>query len=257
VPADEPERPVPRETSPPPSTAAQLFGDRLPAAEAYAELLGSTALVRGLIGPREVPRLWERHLLNCAVLSDLLPPGRRVADIGSGAGLPGLVLAIRRPDVAVTLVEPMLRRATFLLEAVEQLGLPNVEVHRARAEELRGHRSFSAVTARAVAPLPRLLDWSMPLVEPGGVLLAMKGTSTAAEVAEAAQELRRWNTRAEVLSVGDPIISPPTTVIRVVASEDAPLPLPRTSGAAAQRRRADRRRGRRRGRGGQGDEGRQ
>jgi len=257
VPDDEPERPVPRETSPPPAVAAELFGLRLPVAEAYAELLGTTGLVRGLIGPREVPRLWNRHLLNCAVLADLLPPECRVADLGSGAGLPGLVLAIRRPDLAVTLVEPLLRRATFLQEAVERLDLANVEVHRARAEELRGRRAFSAVTARAVAPLPRLLDWSMPLVEPGGSLLAMKGFSAAAEVVEAADALRRWDTRAEVLSVGDSVISPPATVVRVVASHSARLRLPRMSGPAADRRSAGRHRGRRSGRGPQGDEGRQ
>jgi 16S rRNA (guanine527-N7)-methyltransferase len=257
VPDDGPERSVPRETSPPSAVAAQLFGHRLPVAEAYAELLEGTGLVRGLIGPREVPRLWDRHLLNCAVLSDLLPPRCRVADVGSGAGLPGLVLAIRRPDLAVTLIEPLLRRATFLQEAVEHLELTNVEVQRARAEDLRGRRSFYAVTARAVAPLPRLLDWSMPLVEPGGSLLAMKGSSAAAEVTGAAVALRRWDTHAEVLSIGESLISPPATVVRVVASETARLPLPRKSGAAAEHRSAGRRRGRRNGRGRNGDEGRQ
>lgn len=257
VPRETPQRPVPRETPPPPAVAAQLFRDRLPVAEAYAELLGTTGMVRGLIGPREVPRLWDRHLLNCAVLSDLLPPECRVADVGSGAGLPGLVLAIRRPDVAVTLVEPLLRRAAFLEEAVDQLDLANVEVQRARAEELRGRRTFSAVTARAVAPLPRLLDWSLPLVEPGGSLLAMKGSSVHPEVAEAAEALRRWDTHAEVVSVGDSVISPPATVVRVVASESARLRLPRKPGSAADRRGTGRRRGRRKGRGRHGDEGRQ
>jgi 16S rRNA (guanine527-N7)-methyltransferase len=263
VPHDEPGEPVPRETSPssapepPPPLAAELFGPQLSLAEAYAELLRTTGLIRGLIGPREVPRLWERHLLNCAVVSDLLPPASRTADLGSGAGLPGLVLAIRRPDLSVTLVEPLLRRATFLQEAVDQLGLANVQVRRARAEELHGRARFSAVTARAVAPLSRLLGWSMPLVEPGGSLLAMKGSSAEAEVADAADVLQRWDTHAEVLTVGDSVISPPATVVRVVASDRPRLRLPRTSGSAGNRRGSGRRRDRSRGRGPRGDEGRQ
>ena len=125
-------------------------------------------VVRGLIGPREAPRLWERHLLNCAVLADALPEDADVCDIGTGAGLPGLVLAIRRPDLRVTLVEPLLRRTTFLDEVVPSSALDHVEVVRGRAEELHGQREFSVVTSRAVAPLGRLLDWSMPLVRQGG-----------------------------------------------------------------------------------------
>ena len=139
-------------------------------------------MTRGLIGPREAPRIWDRHLLNCAVLTDVLPDGTDVCDIGSGAGLPGLVLAIRRPDLRVTLVEPLLRRTTFLSEVVERLGLDNVEVRRGRAEELHGSAEFSVVTSRAVAPLPRLLAWSMPLVRQGGALVAMKGSSALDEV---------------------------------------------------------------------------
>jgi 16S rRNA (guanine527-N7)-methyltransferase len=151
-------------------------------AEAYAALLADDGVVRGLIGPREAPRLWERHLLNCAVLAELIDEGADVADIGSGAGLPGLVLAVVRPDLRLTLVEPLLRRATFLQDAVDRLGLDNVEVVRARAEELHGKREFSVVTSRAVAPLDRLLDWSMPLVRQGGCLLAMNGSSAAEEI---------------------------------------------------------------------------
>ena len=254
---DEPRAPVPRETPAPTRAAEQVFGERLAVAEAYAQLLATTGLVRGLIGPREVPRLWERHLLNCAVLADVLPTGCRVADIGSGAGLPGLVLAIRRPDLSVTLVEPLLRRATFLREAVEELALTNVDLRRARAEELHGRERFSAVTARAVAPLPRLLDWSMPLVEPSGWLLAMKGSSAAAEVTAAAAVLDRWAAHAELLSLGDSVISPPATVVRVVASDRPQLRLPRTSGSTASRRQPGRRRGRSSGRGRHGDEERQ
>jgi 16S rRNA (guanine527-N7)-methyltransferase len=168
--------------------------------------------------------LWERHLLNCAVLTDLLAPGADVCDIGSGAGLPGLVLAIRRPDLRVTLVEPLLRRATFLAEVVDRLGLDSVEVVRSRAEELHGRREFSVVTSRAVAPLPRLLAWSMPLVREGGALVAMKGSSAADEVRAAADDLTRYGGGSvEVLQVGAPVIDPPTTVVRVEARRPSQL----------------------------------
>jgi 16S rRNA (guanine527-N7)-methyltransferase len=196
-----------------------VFAARTEVAVAYAELLATDGVTRGLIGPREAPRLWERHLLNCAVLSDALASGADVCDIGSGAGLPGLVLAIRRPDLAVTLVEPLLRRTTFLTEAVQRLELDNVEVVRVRAEELHGEREFSVVTSRAVAPLPRLLDWSMPLVRRRGHLLAMKGSSARDEVVAAAQQLRACGAgTVEVLALGTDVIDPPTTVIRVQAT---------------------------------------
>jgi 16S rRNA (guanine527-N7)-methyltransferase len=131
---------VSRETPSAPDVAAGVFSHALPLAERYADLLATDGVVRGLIGPREVPRLWERHLVNCALLAEAIPHGADVCDIGSGAGLPGLVLAIARPDLSVTLVEPLLRRSTFLREAVSTLGLQNVEVVRARAEELHGKR---------------------------------------------------------------------------------------------------------------------
>ncbi|WP_376707657.1 16S rRNA (guanine(527)-N(7))-methyltransferase RsmG [Nocardioides alcanivorans] len=135
-------------------------------AERYAAWLADAGTVRGLIGPREVPRLWERHLVNCAVLADAIPEGVRVCDIGSGAGLPGLVLAIVRPDLDITLVEPLLRRTTFLTEVVDDLGLDQVTVWRGRADEFAEKHAFDVVTSRAVAPLDRLLTWSMPLVSP-------------------------------------------------------------------------------------------
>ena len=153
---------------PVPEPAREVFGARWPLASTYAEMLATDGVTRGLIGPREAPRIWERHLLNCAVLTDAVERDADVCDIGSGAGLPGLVIAIRRPDLRVTLVEPLLRRATFLSEAVERLGLERVEVVRARAEDLHGSAGFSVVTSRAVAPLPRLLAWSLPLLQPGG-----------------------------------------------------------------------------------------
>ena len=216
--------PVSRETPPAPPLAQGVFAARLPLAVRYAGLLADDGVVRGLIGPREAPRLWERHLLNCAVLTDVLPDGTDVCDVGTGAGLPGLVLAVRRPDLRVTLVEPLLRRTTFLEEVVARLGLDRVEVVRARAEDLHGHREFSVVTSRAVAPLGRLLDWSMPLVRQGGVLVAMKGSSAQQEVDACAAELRRHGAGAvDVLTLGADQIDPPTTVIRVEATRPSRL----------------------------------
>ena len=147
--------------------------------------------------------MWERHLLNCAVLAEAIPTGVTLVDLGSGAGLPGLVLAIVRPDLRVTLVEPLERRTVFLQEAVEALGLGDVEVVRGRAEALHGERVFDVVTSRALAPLDRLLAWSMPLVAPEGVLLAMKGRSLEAEIAAATRTLQALRCATpEVLELG-------------------------------------------------------
>jgi len=210
---------VSRETPPAPTTALGVFPHSLALAERFARLLADQGVLRGLIGPREVPRLWERHLLNCALLGRAIPEGQDVADIGSGAGLPGLVLAISRPDLDVTLVEPLSRRTTFLVEAVATLELTNVEVIRARAEELHGLREFTAVTSRAVAPLERLLRWSMPLVRPGGALVAMKGSTVHGEIKAAHEALARFGASAvSVETYGSDLIDPPTTVIRVVQS---------------------------------------
>jgi 16S rRNA (guanine527-N7)-methyltransferase len=195
---------------PAPAEVRGAFGDRLPLVERYAELLATAGVERGLIGPREAPRLWERHVLNCVGLEALIPQGASVADLGSGAGLPGIVLAIARPELEVTLVEPLLRRTRFLVEATEALGLANVEVVRGRAEELHGRREFDVVTARALAPLDRLLGWAMPLVSPPGELLAMKGSSASEEIAAAGPTLTR-------LGCGDPrqVAVSGTTVVRV------------------------------------------
>lgn len=193
-----------------------MFSAALPLAERFAHLLATEATVRGLIGPREVPRLWERHLLNCAVVADVLPQGATVADIGSGAGLPGLVLAIRRPDLAVTLVEPLLRRTTFLEEAVAELGLDHVEVVRARAEGLAGRSSFDVVTSRAVAPLDRLARWSLPLVRPGGEMVAMKGSSAEEELESARSALRKLGGQVRGIELlGQRLLHTPVTVVRV------------------------------------------
>ena len=169
--------------------------------------LADAGTVRGLIGPREVPRLWERHVLNSAVIEELVPHRARVADIGSGAGLPGLVLAIRRPDLSVTLIEPLLRRTTFLDEVITDLGLDNVMVIRGRAEDptvlgtLGG--SFDVVTSRAVAPLQRLAQWSLPLVRAGGLFLPMKGSSATDELVQARSALTGLGAVVRILKSAD------------------------------------------------------
>lgn len=194
-----------------------MFGSaRLPLAEQYAALLAQEGVVRGLIGPREAPRLWDRHLLNCAVLAEAIPADASVCDIGSGAGLPGLVLAIVRPDLRITLVEPLLRRTTFLDEATEKLALSNVTVTRGRAEDVPERHSFDIVTSRAVAPLERLLRWSMPLVAPHGALVAMKGSSVAAEIADSRATLRKLGcAEPEILVLGGDTLIHSTHALRV------------------------------------------
>ena len=221
-----------------PASARRVFSsERLPLAERYAAWLADAGVVRGLIGPREVPRLWDRHLLNCAVLGDLLPEGATVGDIGSGAGLPGLVLAIARPDLQLTLIEPLLRRTAFLEEVVADLELDNVEVIRGRADALHGKRGFDVVTSRAVAPLTRLLDWSMPLVVPTGALVAMKGSSVESEVAEAAGVLERWRCAPPSVHVlGERDLDSTTTAVRVAWADPAqvswpPVPAGATKGS--------------------------
>jgi 16S rRNA (guanine527-N7)-methyltransferase len=206
----------------PPEAAAEVFGDRLPVLERYAGLLAGPGVERGLLGPRETPRLWERHLLNCAGLGELLPPGALVADLGSGAGLPGLVLAATRPDVPVVLVEPLLRRATFLEQAVAELGLRTTVVRRARAEELAGALEVDVVTARAVAPLDRLVGWALPLLHPGGRLLALKGERADAELASSGPALKAAGAVAgEVVEVGDERLLTRSRVV-VVTRGDRP-----------------------------------
>lgn len=208
---------VSRETPSVPDVAQRVFSDALPTVVAYADLLATQGIIRGLIGPREVPRLWDRHLLNCAVVTDVVEDGATVCDIGSGAGLPGLVMAIRRPDLQVTLVEPLLRRTNFLLEAVEALDLSNVEVRRARAEELHGSAVFDVVTSRAVAPLDRLSRWSLPLVRSGGSFLAMKGSSAESEIATAGKVIAKERGQVDgVLALGSDFLDLPVRVVRVL-----------------------------------------
>jgi 16S rRNA (guanine527-N7)-methyltransferase len=194
-----------------------VFSVGLPVAEAYAELLATEGTIRGLIGPREVPRLWERHLVNCALVSDLVTEGSSLCDIGTGAGLPGIVLAIRRPDLEVTLVEPLLRRTTFLEEVVDRLGLSKVEVVRARADALHGSRTFDVVTSRAVAPMDRLARWSLPLVRTGGSFLAMKGSSVQAELDSAERAISAGRGRVDgIVELGVGLVDPPVRVVRVL-----------------------------------------
>ncbi len=174
-----------------PAGARDVFGDAWPRIEAFANLLVAEGELRGLIGPRELPRLWTRHLLNSSAVSAFVPPAVRFADVGSGAGFPGLVVALSRPDLEVHLIEPMERRTDWLSHVVESLSIDNVTVHRARAEELHGQRSFDVVSARAVAALRKLVPWVGPLVLPGGRLVALKGERARLEVDEAAKVLKK------------------------------------------------------------------
>lgn len=200
-----------------PGAAAQIFGDRLPVAQRYAELLAGSGVVRGLLGPRETPRIWERHVLNCAVITEIIEPGSTVTDIGSGAGLPGLAIAIRRPDLSVTLVEPLLRRVRWLSEVTEALGLDNVTVMRGRAEALWDEvPEADVVTSRAVSALEKLAVWSVPLVRPGGWWLPMKGSSVGVEIEQSRDLLAAVGiTSIEVVECGVGTLDDPTTVARL------------------------------------------
>jgi 16S rRNA (guanine527-N7)-methyltransferase len=196
----------------------RVFGSQAPQAIRFAELLTRHGVERGLIGPREVDVLWERHLLNSAVVAELLPAGARVVDVGSGAGLPGIPLALARPDVALVLLEPMARRVSWLEEVIDELGLA-VTVVRGRAEEGPVRERLAdqdIVTARAVAPLARLAQWSLPLLRPGGRLLALKGATARDELARDAAALRAAGGRQpEIVTCGDDVLEAPTTVVVV------------------------------------------
>jgi 16S rRNA (guanine527-N7)-methyltransferase len=200
------------------SAVTDPFGERLPLARRYAEHLATTGVEWGLVGPREASRVWERHVLNCAVVADLVPPAARVLDIGSGAGLPGIPLALARPDLRVVLVEPLARRVEWLRMVLADLELP-VEVERGRAEDTPIRRRWEGadvVTSRAVAPLHRLAAWCLPLVRPGGMMLAVKGMSAAAEVERDTRAVAVSGggiPRIETCGVG--IVDPPSTVVVV------------------------------------------
>ena len=216
--------------------AAAIFGARLDIARRYAELLAGAGVERGLLGPREVDRLWDRHLLNSVAVQELLDPGDRVIDIGSGAGLPGIPLAIARPDLEVVLLEPLLRRSEFLSEAVAQLGL-SVEVVRGRAEEPWVRDQFGgrdAAVSRAVAALDRLTKWSMPLLRADGRMVAIKGKSAPDEV-EAHRRVMAASGAVDVrvVTCGANYLRPPATVVLARRGSRADHRPPRTAGRRA------------------------
>jgi 16S rRNA (guanine527-N7)-methyltransferase len=202
----------------PVGAVAALFGDQVEIARGFCGHLATSAVERGLIGPREVPRLWERHILNCAAVAERISMGSSVIDVGSGAGLPGVALAIARPDLRVLLVEPLQRRVAWLEEVIGDLGLVNVEVARSRAEELRPRAHADAVTARAVAALPLLARLCLPLVRPGGRFLAVKGRSAEEELCVAGPDLMKLGASGwAVHRCGVAALKEPTTVVEIIA----------------------------------------
>jgi 16S rRNA (guanine527-N7)-methyltransferase len=205
---------------PAPPLAADIFGPVLETAERYAALLAGPAVQRGLLGPGEAARLWDRHLINCAVVAELVPSPSSLIDLGSGPGLPGIVFAMLLPEVSVTLLEPMARRVTFLQECVAELGLANAEVVRGRAEDMAGQLTADVVVSRAVAPMDKLAGLAMGLVKPGGLVLAIKGASAEDELSRARSELRRLGAHdVEVLKAGNGKVDPAATVVRFTAGQ--------------------------------------
>jgi 16S rRNA (guanine527-N7)-methyltransferase len=200
--------------------AEKIFGDRLGLAERYVEHLATSGTERGLIGPREIPRLWGRHVLNCAVIESEIAHGSHVADVGSGAGLPGLCLAIARPDLELTLIEPLERRVIWLQEVVDDLGLSNVTVMRTRAELAVGMVKADVVTARAVSALSNLAGLTIPLLDGDGEVVAIKGRSAAEEIEKAAKVIRKLGgVHTSVVTVGQDLLEEPTTVVRIVVKK--------------------------------------
>lgn len=206
---------VSRETSveQEPDVASAMFGDRIELARAFAEDLGRRGEELGLIGPLELPRLWSRHIVNCALVAPLLRPGL-VGDVGSGAGLPGVVLAVARPDVDFVLIEPMERRVAWLDEQRELLGLTNMTVVRARAEEFRPEHPLDQVTARAVSAFSKLIPWCAPLLRARGEMVLMKGAGAEKEIAAAEKSIRRFRlSEVRVQELGRELAVEPTRVI--------------------------------------------
>jgi 16S rRNA (guanine527-N7)-methyltransferase len=200
--------------------AEKIFGDRLGLAQRYVEHLATSGTERGLIGPREVPRLWSRHVLNCAVIESAIAHGSHVADVGSGAGLPGLCLAIARPDLELTLIEPLERRVIWLQEVVDDLGLDNVTVMRTRAELAVGMVDADVVTARAVSALTKLAGLTIPLLNGKGEVVAIKGRSAAEEIEQAAKVIRKLGgVETSVVVCGQELLEEPTTVVRIVVNK--------------------------------------
>lgn len=223
----------------PPPVASEVFGNQLAVADHFAHLLADTGVSHGLIGPRETPRLWERHLLNCGVVESVLPHRARLIDVGSGAGLPGLVLAIARPDLDVVLVEPMLRRTTWLESTVQELRLGNVQVLRGRAQDFWGKLRAPVVTARAVARIGELSRWCLPLLEAEGRLIALKGATAGRELAEDETELRRAGAVSGRLTVlGEELMSEPTRLLEIQIGDRPVRPTAASVKAAAASRKS-------------------
>ena len=200
--------------------AAEMFGDSLPQADKYAALLTGVGVERGVVGPAEADKIWDRHILNCGAVARLVPAKSTVVDLGSGAGLPGIVLAILLPNVRMTLLEPLARRVEFLEECVAVLGLTNVQVVRGRAEDLAGRMLADVVTSRAVAPLDKLAGLSVGLARPGGRVLAIKGSSADAELVKARPVLARMGvTDARVVQAGSADGGATATVVTFTAPE--------------------------------------
>jgi len=224
-----------------PEAAEAVFAARLPLAVRYAELLAGAGVERGLIGPHEVDRLWGRHLLNCAVIGEVIAGKARVIDLGSGAGLPGLALALARPELDITLLEPMARRIVWLGEVIDELGLP-VRVHRGRAEEPPVRAELGGadvVVARAVAPLAKLAGWALPLVADGGLLVAIKGETAAEEVTRDGGAVRSLGGRAvRIHDCGEGIVDPLTRVVIVERGGRPDRVVARAASAAHRRRRS-------------------
>jgi 16S rRNA (guanine527-N7)-methyltransferase len=196
---------------------SEYFGDAFPAVERFADRLRDEGEIRGLIGPREVPRIWDRHILNSAAVVPFLPTTGLIADVGSGAGLPGIVIAAMRPEATIYLVEPMERRCTWLTEIADDLGLANVEVKRGRAEEFHGAFECDAVTSRAVAALDKLARLSLPLVRPGGQMIVLKGRNVSQEIDPARKALRKLKgSEPEILEATTIPGVESTTVVRIV-----------------------------------------
>ena len=196
-----------------PETAEAIFGPQIKLARAYAQKLANDSDELGLLGPRELDKIWSRHILNSAVVAELVKPGELVADVGSGAGLPGIPMAIAAPETDFVLIEPMDRRASWLQEVVDELDLQNVEVVRARAEEVEGGQ-FEVVTARAVAALDKLLRLCVPLLKPAGRVIALKGSKAPEEILDAKKLQKKLKIESfEIVVCGEKFLAEPTSVV--------------------------------------------
>lgn len=210
----------PLESVPQPSAREQaagqaLFGSQWEHAQRYVDHLCTTGITHGLLGPREIPRMWSRHLLNCAVVGPELPSGGSVADVGSGAGLPGIAMALNRPDVSFTLIEPMERRVDWLDAVIADLGIGNVTVIRARAEDVQDELMVDVVTARAVSALKKLIPMTVPLLDDKGELIFLKGRSAPAEIQAAGKALQKARLRPPTVQLlGEELLEEPTTIVR-------------------------------------------